>query len=624
MAEHEDRKGEEATSPKDLAQIDEELELLGAELGFSRMDQEGEQPKLAYDFASLELGRGFGKAYTEGEFRRGQKAATNVIGETFAAEFVDTRRRSFHGAEAARIIPQAIASLEREGGRLFARRHSAYEWLWMIRRVPLAGLWDRRVEARMRIAMASLALASNSFAAQIPPHGMFAITARRARSLAFLAGCAQVYISLEMAYRVIGKGGTLVIDLTRGEVDNYSQPELRRRLDEYDSRAAREQGWGGLGIHLPELAAITGPQEDPVSRPIALLLRRVRPIQRSAPARERGYVARYAEHFVSLAEAFNLLGHPSGPSASSLNPELTKLLPLLVSYSSLVGSDGIDRSNPQQVGYTVVLGSIDKPNESNIGLALSEALLQVQQLLPAAAVPKSPQALLGDIERLPVSPWRGLPGPVLLPAEGATIVDWHSATLRFIGALRYPKVGGEVANVRARAFEDSVQKAIDSSACSPVDWLRNLIGRHLRAGGRAFGEIDAAASIPESSTHLLVSCKSYPFTADYERGEYSEVRNVDQKLTADFLDWRRFAERLSDNRLGDNYAIPNGAVLVPVVVTPRVMYTSDKDAWTKFFDDEWGLHAVCGVGELLEFLDAWSADTSEQRDWRTPSADGQP
>ena len=114
------------------------------------------------------------------------------------------------------------------------------------------------------------------------------------------------------------------------------------------------------------------------------------------------------------------------------------------------------------------------------------------------------------------------------------------------------------------------------------------------------GEFDAAATIPGSSINFLVSCKSYPFTEAYERGEHRAVRNLDEKLTKDAFRIMEFVLDLKDHPTGENYVVPDGQALMPVLVTPRLMYTSWSGCQQPLA--EWAPPLLCSMGEFISYL----------------------
>jgi hypothetical protein len=153
-------------------------------------------------------------------------------------------------------------------------------------------------------------------------------------------------------------------------------------------------------------------------------------------------------------------------------------------------------------------------------------------------------------------------------------VNLYGATRRFQDLLQFPGIQGEPANARARAFEESVQTAIDATAWAPPDAVRRLIGHHFKIDGKAFGEVDAFAAKDEIL--LLVSCKSLVYTAAYDRGQFAVIRNArtalekgDQKFAELASHFTRFPNG------GQEYDFTAYSMIAYVVITPHVMFVTE-------------------------------------------------
>jgi hypothetical protein len=107
--------------------------------------------------------------------------------------------------------------------------------------------------------------------------------------------------------------------------------------------------------------------------------------------------------------------------------------------------------------------------------------------------------------------------------------------------------------------------------------------------------------------HRNIGCKILGYRADSQVLSNADgASEVSVELARGMAD--RMAVPLCTNRRGQNYTIPDTAALVPVVVTPRLMYTTDPSCTTRWFSDEWGLNPVSGSGELIAFLNGYISD----------------
>lgn len=212
--------------------------------------------------------------------------------------------------------------------------------------------------------------------------------------------------------------------------------------------------------------------------------------------------------------------------------------------------------------------------------------------------------MLADVAAIRARPWPLARGPILRVAGAQTAIDINAATYRIDELMTIPGTGGgALVNVRGLQFEQHVQEMIDQTAWAPTSSLRELRGRTLRHNKRSITDVDALAV--SGSTVLLVSCKSVPYTHDYDRGDYAAVRNVRTYIERADIEWQQRVERLRHEPNGDNYNFENYEIY-GVVCTPFVVFVHRPQ--TRVIIQRTGrlLRATCGIGELIGFLMAGS------------------
>lgn len=597
--------GDEPSPSTEAAyRIDPERRALVCGMGvFSQND--GRQTA-AVDVATNLVARHWAEAMVRGERERGLREAFRVFAALVPLELRANTSTGLKGAAAHELVSRGLDALEGAALRLFARRHPAYEWLWMIRRAPVEVLFPFQHGEYLRASMASLALTGNTTACHAGPNGSFAARGRPARSLAFLTGFAEAYTDLRGTRRVLARGGHLVIQWDQRRVGNSRSEGLDRRLQAYDRRAFAEQSWGGLGVHIEDLGGHRTRSGELDSDKIATVMLRSEPsFEAPNDAFPAPRVERYIEDFIRLDEVFELLAADTGALAPHLHEDFAVLCPLLWAYRALAQEGAMKRESIRQVGYSIHLTAERDLSESGVlGRRLADGLAWFRQRAPYLKTPSTTDELLERLRALTGGGWRGQVGPVMFPLADGFGVDWAIATERLRASIRLIGDEGHAANVRGTTFEVHTQRLIDTTECSPPPWLRGMLRKQLRIDRKQIGDIDAAAIIPGTNIHLLISCKSYPFTAAYERGDYEPVRNIDSKLSKDLVKALEFVERLRERRSGDNYQIPEDVALVPIVVTPRLMYTDLPVAHRELLeDDDGGLFCIAGLTELRLYLE---------------------
>jgi hypothetical protein len=140
---------------------------------------------------------------------------------------------------------------------------------------------------------------------------------------------------------------------------------------------------------------------------------------------------------------------------------------------------------------------------------------------------------------------------------------------------------------------------IDHTAWAPMSPLRELRGRTLRSDRESITDVDALAV--SRSTVLLVSCKSIPYTYDYDSGDYASVRNVRTYIERSDMEWQQRVRKLQQQPIGDNYNF-EGYDIYGVVCTPFVIFVNRPQARVIIEHEGRILRATCGLGELIDFL----------------------
>lgn len=115
--------------------------------------------------------------------------------------------------------------------------------------------------------------------------------------------------------------------------------------------------------------------------------------------------------------------------------------------------------------------------------------------------------------------------------------------------------------------------------------------------GQEITDIDAAGTL--ASRLVLVSCKSWPFTRAYDRGEYRTIRNTMERAIAAVDEWSERVSIIKSNPIDDNYDVSGFSDIVGVVVLPFRPFVPMGKATLDVLP---GLPAVVGVGELETWL----------------------
>lgn len=579
------------SSPEEVA------DLLSADLGYQEFVTPGGEDAIRMEGTAWSVMQAVAKGEERGAKANGYKRVVVKAKECFPDSVEEQGSYFGTGANAARCLQSSIDTVAEYGKHLFGQHLSRYEWLWMIRRIPLRHVWLPEGARSTRELMCTLALSRNETRGEFPPEGIVDLTDHHGVQLAYLLGFTTALAQLRMAYRWVCKDGWVEIDFGQKTINVQGPEGLRDRLKKYDKRVYESGGWGGLGIPIAEPDEVRiGENEFGPDDLIAVVP--LREGQWSGNEEDANF-ARYMEAVVSLEYLFKLMQFPATPNIATQKDEIIPLAILLRSFAHLVKGEDLHIKSVRTVGYSVHQGN--PTSHDSIRNGLQDGIDWANEKFGGDWVPDSTSDVLDRLRSLEGSVSPISPGRVLFDIRRGFVADWAAAHGRLLSALRFSAEDGEFANVRGPAFEEWMQKKLQSSNCPPAPWLNELVNRELRFDGESVGEFDAALSIPDSSLHYLIDCKSYLYTEKYEVGEHSTVRNIDQRLAEAASGMLDLCAHLHEHRDGDNYTIPEEAALIPLVVTPRLLYTSSPIGWQKYPDEEWGLYVVSSGIEVMRF-----------------------
>lgn len=197
------------------------------------------------------------------------------------------------------------------------------------------------------------------------------------------------------------------------------------------------------------------------------------------------------------------------------------------------------------------------------------------QFLPQFCAPETFSAFSSNCFNLNGSVWPIAHGNPIRLTRNYLCIDMWAASMGFLMAFQFPKVQGQIANDRAMRFEDVVQDLIDGTSWANGG-LRAIRRRTLYIDGKAVTDIDAIGK--RDGDLLLVSCKSIPYTLEYDRGSHNAIRNAESTVSEAVDHWAGIVERLDAKRKGDNYDFTAFDRIIGVVCIPFAVYTTHAKA----------------------------------------------
>jgi hypothetical protein len=543
-------------------------------LDFKRRWRESEKmDQLGNRLADAVRSKEFAKAHLAGMHAAGR------IGERVRTD-QGLGRTEVSGQPASEYLAVVLLRLEQHAEAEAARSYGRYRWLWYLRRLPdvvfegsleTTGPYNRHV-----VEVLATRGAGPTHAMGTPSNdGTFPLDGTAIKRIAWICGFAHAFRQYQVIFRVVGKGGGMdfsqaVPGLLFRLAQSQREESLDRQIEVYDRRNEQNNVLSNIGVPIDSY--------DPdihKGQRILIQIGKVsgRPPIVTAEQMQMAHTVamRYGPSAIPLREIVSLMAHPDIMGVACWSPELPSLISLFYLATIIYGESLVTRSQILQSGYMIVRRDyLDQLYQD-----IREDLYRYEPLLATFPEDASDEVFSERLLRMEgrASPLLGGPVAFVIDDElfGANL---YGATRRFHDLLQFPSVQGEPANVRARAFENSVQAAIDTTPWVPPSSIRRLIGHHFKKNGKRIGEIDAFATL--GRTLLIVSCKSVVYTAAYDRGEFAVVRNVrtmleeaDEKFAALVAHFAEFPNG------GQEYDFTAYDTIAYVVVTPQVMFVAE-------------------------------------------------
>jgi hypothetical protein len=475
---------------------------------------------------------------------------------------------------------------------------SAINWIWHLRRLPdFFAFNELQSTSPYCNAIAEIA-ASLSEVTPKRVEPIRGIELARFQRLLRLRELVAIIYELHSAIRWAGKGAP--ITFRAGETPIWSpDASLQHSVALYDRRHTDAPPGPFVGAGSGVRVTIATPPAG--SRSIVPILFELgQPIRLPQPYNLVGghdeVVARFVTGFFDLREVgplFDVENRGDAIWTTNLPSALALLLTFFSPYfigTPTKPAPAAALLNVFSVGYEVSL-------RENVERRLDWALRHMHELdlpVPSDAWPSDATIALEHLERCDGVLWPPRRGrPVFSAGDGAIVIDWSALTRMFLQAVRRVEPGGPAVNVWAASFENEVQSVVDAAGWAPPDELRVLRGRTLRLRGDDITDIDAIGQ--QDGTALLISCKSYAFNDEYDRGDYGAVRNMRTNAEEAIRDWADVLTTLTTDPVGDNYDLRSIRNLVGIVVCPFVPFLSET---LLIAEAAPGLPVICSLDEL--------------------------
>lgn len=153
---------------------------------------------------------------------------------------------------------------------------------------------------------------------------------------------------------------------------------------------------------------------------------------------------------------------------------------------------------------------------------------------------------------------------------------------------------------RGDHFESLVRSEIQRVGYGPRDSaLAGIVGRQLKRNDEFITDIDGIVDLRDG-TILLVSAKSYPYTAAYASGRYAAVSAMTSKVLKDLKTWDQRLQKLPIAPTGptQNFQLP-ARNYIGLLVTPFTPFLPLPECDTEAVP---GLRKTGSLKELTEWL----------------------
>lgn len=564
------------------------------------------------DGPTLRLVAAVESAWNKGEWILGAQQALSIADRVRHA--MGLKDRELSGRVAVDYLERVIRALEQEAESAARVGWGRYRSLWYLRRLPpeLFGGDDALAttapyDERLTEVLMTRGSNPDIVPGRLDDNGRFPIDESVARRLVRTIGFAKTVSEYQRHYRRCAKGATLRF----GRHDRLPEAKIPENVAAairlYDERVADDPGKIGRSFNrlgTPVLEVDLSPVSKSSIEERLILVGELKdaPVPLEIDFEHEGQPAKMlipAYHMITVSNLRRLAELMTNPQVG--DPRLWhEDIPLLIAVLNLEPLFfkywPSARYNLFKRGY-VILGCEELEDVwDHFGDEIRSHMAGYLRNI-ADTLPTNGQEFASRLLHIEGSSWPLVPGPVAFQAKEKYVgVDLANVTRRLIARLEYPSAAGEVANIRAGAFERATQHIIDRTQWSPPDSLKRYRVRHLRLTKQQIGEVDAIAEL--DGLCILVSCKSRVYTAAYDMGLHKVVRNTADYISRAVKDWEALVEKLRHNPVGDNYDFSAVKDLRGVVITPSVMYVpievAEKESVT-------GLRYYSSFGEL----EAW-------------------
>lgn len=304
-------------------------------------------------------------------------------------------------------------------------------------------------------------------------------------------------------------------------------------------------------------------------------------------------LARFAPSNLELERIFELYRLPA-MAAVGIDPDTSMCLIVLLLGGRWLQASRYSILRALELGYFIAnLEAWRRFGERQYEAVCAE----IHEVLPQFEAPDNFEAFSAVCMTSKGEVWPTAHGAPAKATNDYMCIDMWAASMGFLASFQFPKLQGNIANTRAAKFEDVVQEAVDRTRWGNAEH-RGLRQRPLRINGQDLTDIDAIGSYDR--TLLLISCKSIPYTREYDQGTHNSIRNAASTVDRGVELWVRIVGQLSANRTGDNFDFSGYNRIVGVVCTPFAVYTSNAQSLSIAVED---LRWACSLEELIEFLE---------------------